>query len=241
MRRSPPILLALAACLASVAATAQMGGPMSGRPTGGGAPPGEGIESTPAVEKPDVAARKAYNAGLKSVNKARDYEATAQKASTPEKKAAALEKENDALNRALDQFTEALTHKSDLEEAWNYACYVHLQLRAFGEAVDDCNHDLDLKPDSASAILYRAQAFLALDRLSEAKAAYMDLFNHERNLADQLMAAMQQWIAGHRQDPAGVRPADVDGFDHWVRERDGIAKQTASITDAAAPPGASSP
>jgi hypothetical protein len=74
---------------------------------------------------------------------------------------------------------------------------------------------------------------MALDRLDEAKAAYMDLFNHARPLADQLMASMQKWLASHRQAANGMRSADIDSFDKWLQEREGIAKQTASAT---APP-----
>ncbi len=229
MSRALRLFAAFSLVLACSSAMAQMGGPMSGRPTSAGAPPGDELPSSSAVDKPDVAARKAFNAGVKSVNKARDYESNAQKAATPDKKANALEKESDALEKALDQFTEALKNKSDMYEAWNYACYVHLRLGAFAEAVDDCNHGLELKPDTLPAVENRAEAYLALDRLAEAKAAYMDLFNHQRPLADQLMGVMQQWILQHRQNANGVRPGDVDAFDQWVRERDGIAKQAASL------------
>jgi hypothetical protein len=104
-----------------------------------------------------------------------------------------------------------------------------LRLGAYGESVDDYNHTLALKPDLPEAILHRAEAYLGLDRLDEAKSAYVDLFNHERPLADQLMLAMQQWLTVHRANANGMRAADVDAFDKWLQERDGIAKQTASL------------
>ena len=78
-------------------------------------------------------------------------------------------------------------------------------------------------------MLHRAEAYLALDRLDDAKSAYMDLFNHERALADQLMTAMQKWLAEHRGNANGMRVSDVDAFDKWLQEREGIAKQTASL------------
>jgi hypothetical protein len=62
----------------------------------------------------------------------------------------------------------------------------------------------------------------------------MDLFNHERPLADQLMVSMQSWLESHRAAANGMRAADIDAFDKWLQERGGIAKQTAS-TSAAAP------
>jgi tetratricopeptide (TPR) repeat protein len=225
------MMAAAAAILASAApASGQM---MPGGQGGMGRPsmnqPGEEIQSTPAADKPDAAANKAYKAGMKSLAKAKDYESAAAAAQNPDKKATALDKMGDAYNRALDQFTETLRNKGDMYDAWNNVGYIHLRLGAYGESVDDYNHTLALKPDLPEAILHRAEAYLGLDRLDEAKSAYMDLFNHERPLADQLMLAMQQWLTVHRANANGMRAADVDAFDKWLQERDGIAKQTASL------------
>jgi tetratricopeptide (TPR) repeat protein len=191
--------------------------------------PGDEIPSSPPVEKPDAAAKKAYNGGVKSLNKAREAEEAAAKAPNEEKRTAELEKANDYYGRALDQFTEALANKGDMVEAWNYAAYIHLHLGAYNESIDDYNHTLKLKPDLLDAIEHRAEALVAVDRLEDAQAAYMDLFNHARPLADQLMAVMQKWVESHRASANGMRPADIDAFDKWVQERSGIAKQTASI------------
>jgi tetratricopeptide (TPR) repeat protein len=204
---------------------------------GGGRPgmsqpgPGQPSDATPSpqTEKPDAAAKKAFNAGVKSLGKAHDFEEAAAKATNPDKRAGALEKAGDAYNRALDQFTEALSNKGDMVEAWNDAGFVHLRLGAFSESIDDYNHALALKSDLLEAVEHRGEAYMAVDRLDEAKAAYMNLFNHARPLADQLMASMQKWLASHRAAPGAMRAADIDSFDKWLQERDGIAKQTASI------------
>jgi tetratricopeptide (TPR) repeat protein len=199
-----------------------------GRP-GGMNQPVEEIPSAPAAEKPDAAARKAYAAGMKSLAKAKDYENAAAGAANADKKANALEKMGDAYDRALDQFTEALSNKGDMYEAWNNVGYIHLRLGAYAESVDDYNHTLALKPDLLEAVLHRGEAYLGVDRLDDAKAAYMDLFNHERPLADELMAAMQKWSTDHRINANGMRASDLAAFDKWLEERDGIAKQTASL------------
>ena len=192
--------------------------------------PGEGIPSSPAAsDKPDAAATKAYTAGLKSLAKAHDYESAAAAARNPDKKAAALEKMEDAYYRALDQFTEALSNKGDLYDAWNKVGYIHLRLGAYAESVDDYNHTLALQPDLPEAILHRAEAYIGVDRLDEAKAAYMDLFNHVRPLADELMSAMRKWLGDHRADARGMRASTVDAFGQWLEEREGIAKETASL------------
>ena len=206
----------------------QMPGGAGGRPQMGG-PPDESTPSTPVADKPDVAARKALKAAMKSLDKAKEHEAAAAAATNPDKKAKEMEKVGDAYGRALDQFTEALGSKGDLVEAWDNVGYVHLRLGAFRESLDDYNHALALKPDLMDAVEHRAEANLALDRLDEVKIAYMDLFNHSPELAGQLMTGMQKWVTDRQGDPQGLRAADIESFGKWVAERDGIAKQTASL------------
>jgi tetratricopeptide (TPR) repeat protein len=205
------------------------GGQMpGGRPTMGGAPPDESPPQQ-TTEKPDIAAAKAYKQAMKSLDKARELEAAAAATPNADKKAKVLEKLDDAYNRALDQFTEALSNKGDMVEAWNNVGYVHLKLGAFREAIDDYNHALALKPDLLDAVERRAEAFLAVDRLDDVRIAYMDLFNHAPDLAGRLMAVMQKWLADRQADPRGMRAGDIDAFGKWLSEREGIAKQTASL------------
>ncbi len=205
-----------------------MGG--SGGRMGGGPPVPDESVGAPHEDKPDIAAKKAYNAGVKSLNKAKEQAAAAASAPNEDKKNAALEKMNDLYGRALDQFTDALGNRGDMVEAWNDVGYIHLRLGAYNESIDDYNHTLALKPDLLEAIEHRAEAYVAVDRLEEAQSAYMDLFNHERALADQLMVVMQQWVTDHRANANGMRASDIDGFAKWVQERDGIAKQTAALS-----------
>ena len=199
---------------------------------GGGGGHTEEMPSAPAADKPDAAARKAFAGGVKSLKRAQEFEEVAAKATNPDKKAAAMDKVGDAYNKALDQFTEALSNKGDMVEAWNDAGYVHLRLGAYNEAIDDYNHTLALKAGMLDAVEHRAEAYMAVDRLDQAKAAYMDLFNHARPLADQLMVSMQKWLAAHRASAAGIVPADIDSFGKWLEDRDGIAKQTAAASAA---------
>jgi len=204
------------------------GGGMPGGRGGMQSAPGDEIPNTPAPEKPDKAAKKAFQAGVKSLNRAREYTDIAAKATNPDKKADALDKVSDAYGRALDQFTEALSNKGDMVEAWNNVGYIHLQLGAYGEAIDDYNHTLALDPNLLEAVEHRAEAHMAVDRLDDAQAAYMSLFNHSRPLADQLLVTMQKWLESHRLAANGMRPKDIEAFGKWLDERETIAKQTAA-------------
>jgi tetratricopeptide (TPR) repeat protein len=228
------LIAAAAAWAAPGLADAQMmpggGGQMpggGGRPTMGGPPPDDSPPQQ-GTEKPDIAAAKAYKQAMKSLGKAKELEAAAETATNADKKAKALEKLDDAYNRALDQFTEALSNKGDMVEAWDNVGYVHLKLGAFREAIDDYNHALTLKPDLLDAVERRAEAFLAVDRLDDVRIAYMDLFNHAPDLAARLMVAMQKWLADRQADPRGMRAGEIDAFGKWLSEREGLAKQTAS-------------
>jgi tetratricopeptide (TPR) repeat protein len=188
----------------------------------------EEIPSAPPDVKPDKAAAKAYAAGTKSMAKAHELEDLIAKATDPDKKAKAVSKLEDTYGKALDQFTEVLRNKNDMYDAWNQIGYVHLRFGAYRESIDDYNHGLALKPDVPEAIQHRGEAYLGIDHLDEAKAAYMDLFFHARPSADQLMLGMRAWLQNHRTAANGMRASDIDAFDKWVQERDGIAKTTAS-------------
>jgi len=229
-------------CLALIAASAAIdanvalaGGQMmpggqgqpGGRPTSSAGQPAEEISAS-SNEKPDVAAKKAFTAAMKALNKAKEFEAMAAAAPNADKKGKALEKMGDDYNKALDLFTEALSNKGDMVEAWDNVGYVHLRLGAYAEAVDDYNHVLALKPDLLEAVAHRAEANLALDRLEDVKIAYMALFAHAPTLADQLMLAMHKWMGEHRDDTRGMRPADVAAFDKWLQERDTVVQQSAA-------------
>src|SRR3984957_14385732 len=192
------------------------GMPGGGRPGMGQSQPGGDIPSTPQTEKPDAAAKKAFKAGMKSLGKARELEEAAAKATNLDKKADAMDK----------------------VEAWDNVGYIHLRLGAYNESIDDYNHALALKADLLDAVEGRGEAYMAVDRLEQAQAAYMDLFNHSRPLADQLMASMQKWLESHRAAANGMRAADIESFGKWLQERDGIAKQTASASAPATAPAA---
>jgi tetratricopeptide (TPR) repeat protein len=212
------------------------GGGMGGGMGGGGRgqmPPGAGgmpdEAPSPTEEKPDIAVKKALKAATKALDKAKALEADAAAAKDPDKKAKDMDRVSDQYNIALDAFTEALSHKSDLVEAWDQVGFVHLRLGAYREAIDDYDHTLKLKPELMEAIEHRAEAYLAVDHLDEVKIAYMDLYSHTPDLAAQLMAAMQKWLAARQSDPAGAHNAEAEAFGKWVNDRDGIAKQTASL------------
>ena len=87
---------------------------------------------------------------------------------------------------------------------------------------------LELEPGFPPAVEYRAEAYLRLGRLKEAQAAYMELFNAERNIADLLLRKMRAWLAGQQKTPT-VPANELSAFQTWVGERSEIADQTAAL------------
>ncbi|HEY7378484.1 MAG TPA: tetratricopeptide repeat protein [Steroidobacteraceae bacterium] len=178
---------------------------------------------------PEQQATTAYNSGVKQINKAADYEADAAKAGSPEKRDKALQKASASYQKALDYFRDATSLSPSMYQAWNYAGFAERHLGHYDDALNSYAQALRLKPDFVEAIEYRAEAYLGLNRLDDARQAYMQLFSASRKHADQLLAAMQKFVAVRRTDPAGLQPQALDEFAKWVQERGAIAQQTASL------------
>jgi hypothetical protein len=89
--------------------------------------------------------------------------------------------------------------------------------------------DFQMAPTSTETIEYQAEAYLGLNRLIDAKQAYMHLFVHDRTASNVLMKAMKTWVEKHRARPAGIEPEAIDAFDAWVRERDALASAVVNL------------
>ena len=71
---------------------------------------------------------------------------------------------------------------------------------------------------------YRGEAYLGLNRVDDAKQAYLELFASDRKQADILMKAMSDWVAKRRVDAAGADPASVSALESWIKERSALAR-----------------
>jgi len=207
-------------------------------PSGGSSPAGT-VTST--QRSGDDAAKSAYNSGVKSIKKARDYDADAAKASTPEKIAKAHEKAQKSYHEALESFIDAVGVQPKMYQAWNYLGFANRHLGNYEDALTAYAKALEINPAYPEAVEYRGEAYLGLNQIEEAKGAYMALFRDSRPLADELMVAMHRWADARRQDAQGLSTADVEAFAKWMDERAGIAGQTASLAIGAAQPWSQGP
>jgi tetratricopeptide (TPR) repeat protein len=199
---------------------------------GGGSMSGGGASDSMAGSRsstPEDKAKEAYNSGVRSIKKAEECESDAAKASNPQKSAKALDKAHQYYSKALEQFIDAVSQQPTMYQAWNYIGFANRHLGSYDAALSAYAKALELNPAYPEAIEYRGEAYLGLNRIDEAKEAYMTLFRDSRRLADELMTAMRRWTDARRTDAQGLAPETVEAFSKWVDERTGIAAQTASL------------
>ena len=144
---------------------------------------------------------------------------TLPKLPTTKKKTKALAKASNLYGKALDRFEDAVDKDPGLVDAWNDIGLCELHLGFYDEAVMAYANVLELKPDYSEASENRAEAYLGLNKIAEAKSDYMALFKTARPLADQLMTYMRRWIDERQRDPKGVSSDDLAAFVKWTDER----------------------
>ena len=197
---------------------------------GGSAPSGGGAGTRQEAASPEETARLAHNAGVRAVEKGDELSAEAARQGDARKQQKLNDKAKSAYAGALKKFTRATNLNPVMYEAWNYLGYANRKLGNYQAALTAYDRALNLKPGYAEAIEYRGHAYLGMNRLEEAKQAYLELFAGNRQLAAQLLAGMQAWVGEHRGNPDGVDGASLDAFASWVSERSAIASQTAGLT-----------
>jgi len=180
------------------------------------APPGAATNA-PAAANPQ--AQQALDAGLAALREADGLEASAAAGETP---SAPLK---EAYARARASFEQATQADANLAEAWNGLGYSQRKLGDYTKALNSYARALAIKPGYPEATEYRGEAYLGLNRVEDAKQAYLDLFAANRVLAEKLLGAMKRWIGAQQSGS----PAAAD-LTKWVEERSKIAAQTASLT-----------
>ncbi len=203
---------------------------------GAGAAHGAGSAPAPTpqvVQSPEEQAVEHYNQGLKYRNKAGELEQKAA-AAAGEQQQKYHRKAESAYKDAVREFRSATMKNPRLHQAFSELGYAYRKTGQFEEALSAYDRALHLQPNYGPALEYRGEAYLGLNRIDDAKGAYMALFNGDRALAAQLLAAMEAWVERRHQDPAGVAADALVAFETWVHERKEIAEQTAALLGEAA-------
>jgi len=205
--------------------------------SGGGsmpAPSTPGARSSAPRLTPEQQAVERYNDGVKHKDKgdALAKEAVAQ--TSDAKKRAKLESSaNKEYGKAMKEFLAATERNPKMFQAHGGLGYVYRKTGDFDSSLKAYDKALELEPKYTPAIEYRAEAYLSVNRLDDAKTAYMTLFNVDRARADELAAAMKGWLEKRQKDAAGVTPDTIEDFAKWLSQREEIAGRTSALAQPA--------
>jgi tetratricopeptide (TPR) repeat protein len=165
---------------------------------------------------------------VREVKRADKAQSAALEAGDAGRKDKAAREAHERYASALGKFRQAVQLDDTLPEAWNYLGYCYRKVGDFEDALAAYGKALALKPGYGDALEYRGEAYLAVNRVSEAQQTYLDLYAGNRALAAKLLAAMRDWVAAQRASAAGG--TNLDELEKWIQERTQIAAQTAALT-----------
>jgi len=209
-RIRPMIVLLVAVSLAGVAFAG-----------GGSSKPSQETQATETLT-PEQEAINAYNMGIGARNKAWKLEKKRAASTDPKAQEKLGAKISKSYRSAAGSFERAVRKNPMMHEAHSDLGYCLRKQGDFEAALTAYDRALEIQPNYAEAIEYRAEAYLGLNRLDEAQQAYMMLFKGQSDQAPALLEAMQHWVAEHG--------AQAEEFSAWVAERAEIAGQTKSIS-----------
>jgi tetratricopeptide (TPR) repeat protein len=216
------VLLAAAVAIYQVGAGASGGSiPAPSAPSGGSMP----------MMTPEEMARGAYNSGIDHKDKGLKLELKAATETKDQQKN--LAKAKNEYEKSLKAFQKAAELAPNLYQAYNGMGFAYRKTGDYTTALQMYDKALQMAPGFPDAIEYRGEAYLGLNRIDDAKQAYLELFASDRKQADILMKAMTEWVTRRQADPAGVDPAALSAFESWIKERSSLAGQTASMALAA--------
>jgi len=221
MKQTIRVMVALGAAVALYQAVAiASGSAVPSAPSGGSSMPSR---------SPEEMAIAAYNSGIDHKDKGLKFEATAGTTADAKERAKVEDKAKKEYEKALKDFKSAASGSPQMYQAYNGMGFAYRKGGEYAKALEMYDRALTLKPGFPDAIEYRGEAYLGLDRVEDAKAAYLEVLAADRKQADTLMAAMQKWIAEKKASPAGVEPAVVSGLETWIKDRGEIAKATMAM------------
>lgn len=180
---------------------------------------------SPGMASPQQVAADEFRRGAQLLDRAAKQHAELEKAG--DKQRDALQKKlTKTLETAARSFEKATLNDPNMVQAYSELGFALRKLGRFDQSLAAYDKALRLAPGYSPAIEYRAEAHLALNRVNEAREAYLALFNGDRPRADLLFAAMTRWVAARSADPAGADPQQVAALAKFVEERAAIHAQT---------------
>jgi len=194
--------------------------------------PPQGDTTPPPPKKPPAEeAAELYNSGIQHRDKAVALEKEAAAAPAEKDRAKIEKKASKEFERAISDYRQATQLNPNFYQALSDLGFCLRKTGDYNSALEAYNRALSLAAAYAPAIEYRAEAYLGLDQVEDAKKAYLQLFPSDRSHADELLVAMKGWVQKRQANPGAMTPEMVQSFAGWVQEREELAKQTPSVSE----------
>jgi len=226
VKRIPGIAVLVGVSLAFLPAGLRASGGSPMPRSGGTSSMPSAPRKTPAEEAADH-----YNAGLKLRDKGLALQKEAAQATKDKDRTKLEKKAQQEFEKAISQFQTATVKDPRFYQAYSDLGFALRKTGDYAGALEVYDRAVSLNPAYSPAIEYRAEAYLGLDRVEEAKKAYMALFTGDRGRADELLKAMKGWVEKRRAEPGTMTPDAIQEFSHWVDQRAELAGQTPSVSE----------
>lgn len=163
---------------------------------------------------PEEIAQSAYKKGLKHKARAWKAEEKAETASSDKKRDRYAKRAQKEYLKAQSQYAKTLQILPEHYEAANEMGYALRKTGNYEKAIGAYNVALQTNPNFLQAIEYRGEALVQLGYYDQTREDYMRLFREDRELADQLMAAIDKWALTQTNPDAQVK-----AFLEWRESR----------------------
>ena len=168
----------------------------------------------------------AYTAGYASILRAEHAENLAAASSNEADRQAALSAAQEAYRASLPHFGTATRLDDSMHEAYTYLGYANRKLGRYQESLQAYDQALKINPDTPYAIEYQGEAFLALNRVDQARFNFLRLYAIAPDHAAKLLHAMQAWLEANKaKPPEGI---DMPALAAWIADRAANLKREAS-------------
>ena len=185
------------------------------------------VPSMPAPSTPGMTQNNAvqsFNDGLRYRDRAWKAEKELVTATDPGRKAKLGEIIRKSYEADVRSQRAAINDNPKMFQAHTELGYALRKTGHYDEALQSYDKALELMPNYGEAIEYRAEAYLGLNRVNDAKDSYLMLYNGgAKELAKQLGDAMQKWVADRKAAPGDVAGTSIDEFAKWISQRTEIA------------------
>jgi tetratricopeptide (TPR) repeat protein len=172
-----------------------------------------------------------YNAGLKLRDKAVAFQKEAAQAGGEKERTKLEKKAQQEYTKAIPEFRTATEKDPKFYQAFSDLGFALRKTGNYPAALESYDRAISMAPTYAPAIEYRAEAYLGVDRVEDAKKSYLQLFPTDRARADELLLAMKGWVAKRQVEPGTLTPDAVKEFSKWVDQRAELAGQTPSVSE----------